>query len=417
MILADFYKDARLLDQSLGLPKLTYCTNIHTGASWEDVLESLHQCVPSVRSQLGVDSLGVGLRLSAEAVQSLQLAANREDLSDFIAAGYPVFTVNAFPYGAFHGEPVKSQVYAPDWSTPERLGYTLDVARLLATLNQPGSFASISTVPGTFKQWDTPEQRTAITQNLLSAIAELVQIERDTGVCIALALEPEPCCMLETITEAIAWYNDSVLTLTAREKLASLCSVDPQASEALIRKHLGICYDVCHAAVEFENPADSLQALETAGISIPKIQLSSALRIACVDESSLEYLSAFDEPVYLHQVVQSSGDTLTRFVDLPDALKQRSQALGSEWRIHFHVPVFLEQLPHFDTTQFFLKDVLAYYRQNPCSPHLEVETYTWDVLPAELRTSDVSSAIARELAWVRNQLVGEPMSNASGSVT
>ena len=169
--------------------------------------------------------------------------------------------------------------------------------------------------------------------------------------------------------------------------------------------------------MEFENPADSLQALETAGISIPKIQLSSALRIACVDESSLEYLSAFDEPVYLHQVVQSSGDTLTRFVDLPDALKQRSQALGSEWRIHFHVPVFLEQLPHFDTTQFFLKDVLAYYRQNPCSPHLEVETYTWDVLPAELRTSDVSSAIARELAWVRNQLVGEPMSNASGSVT
>jgi len=213
MILADFNKDARLLDESLGLPKLTYCTNIHTGASWEDVLESLHECVPSVRSQLGVDSLGVGLRLSAEAVQSLQLAANREDLSDFIGAGYPVFTVNAFPYGAFHGEPVKSQVYAPDWSTPERLDYTLDVARLLATINQPGSFASISTVPGTFKQWDTPERRTAITQNLLSAIAELVQIERDTGVCIALALEPEPCCMLETIAEAISWYQDDVLSL------------------------------------------------------------------------------------------------------------------------------------------------------------------------------------------------------------
>jgi len=223
MILADFNKDAHLLDESLGLPKLTYCTNIHTGASWENVLESLHQCVPSVRSRLGVDSLGVGLRLSAEAVQSLQLAANQEDLSDFIGAGYPVFTVNAFPYGAFHGEPVKAQVYAPDWSTPERLDYTLDVARLLARINQPGSFASISTVPGTFKQWDTPERRTAMTQNLLSAIAELVQIERDTGVCIALALEPEPCCMLETIAEAIDWYNDNMLSLTALEKFASLC--------------------------------------------------------------------------------------------------------------------------------------------------------------------------------------------------
>ncbi len=417
MILADFNKDAHLLDESLGLPKLTYCTNIHTGASWENVLESLHQCVPSVRSRLGVDSLGVGLRLSAEAVQSLQLAANQEDLSDFIGAGYPVFTVNAFPYGAFHGEPVKAQVYAPDWSTPERLDYTLDVARLLARINQPGSFASISTVPGTFKQWDTPERRTAMTQNLLSAIAELVQIERDTGVCIALALEPEPCCMLETIAEAIDWYNDNMLSLTALEKFASLCCVGREAGEALIRKHLGICYDVCHAAVEFENPIDSLRALGAAGISIPKIQLSSALRVACVDETNLEHLSAFDEAVYLHQVVQSSGKTLTRFVDLPEALEQRSQALGSEWRVHFHVPVFLEQLPHFGTTQFFLKDVLAYYRQNPCSPHLEVETYTWDVLPADLRTTDVSSAIARELIWVRDQLSGEHVSNDSGIAT
>ena len=415
MILSGFNKDAHLLNESFGLPKLTYCTNIHTGASWDDVLESLHQCVPSVRSQLDVESLGIGLRLSAEAVQSLQLAANREDLSDFTEKGYPVFTVNAFPYGAFHGEPVKSRVYAPDWSTPERLEYTQDVARLLATLNQPGSFASISTVPGTFKQWDTPELRTAITQNLLLAVAELARIERDTGVHIALALEPEPCCMLETIAEAIAWFNEAVLSPTAREKLASLCKVDLQVSETLIRRHLGICYDVCHAAVEFENPAGSLQMLEAAGISIPKIQLSSALRVACVDESTLKHLSAFDEPVYLHQVVQSSGDTLTRFVDLPEALEQRVNALGSEWRIHFHVPVFIEQLAHFDTTQFFLKEVLAYYRQNPCSPHLEVETYTWDVLPADLRTTDISSAIARELDWVRNELLSEIPANEPGA--
>jgi hypothetical protein len=165
-----------------------------------------------------------------------------------------------------------------------------------------------------------------------------------------------------------------------------------------------VCYDVCHAAVEFEDPAGSLRALHAAGISVPKLQLSAALRIADVGPETAEQLRPFDEPVYLHQVVQRNGEELTRYLDLPDALATIDQSIGAEWRVHFHVPIFLAELKDFSTTQAFLREILALHRREPISAHLEVETYTWDVLPAHYRQVDVASAIARELTWVIEQL-------------
>jgi hypothetical protein len=107
--------------------------------------------------------------------------------------------------------------------------------------------------------------------------------------------------------------------------------------------------------------------------------------------------------VYLHQVVQKSSGALRRFVDLPQALADAAAA-GGEWRVHFHVPVFLEEMQHFGTTQAFLAEILRLHRAAPISRHLEVETYTWDVLPASYRNVSLSSAIARELNWVKAQL-------------
>ena len=161
---------------------------------------------------------------------------------------------------------------------------------------------------------------------------------------------------------------------------------------------------MCHAAVEFEDPADSVARLRAAGIKIAKLQLSSALKIAAVGAATANQLAPFDEPVYLHQVVQSAGGTFVRYLDLPDALAQAETASGSEWRIHFHVPIFLEAMQDFDTTQDFLKAILTLHRAEPISEHLEVETYTWDVLPEHYRNVGVSAAIARELAWVRDVL-------------
>ena len=59
------------------------------------------------------------------------------------------------------------------------------------------------------------------------------------------------------------------------------------------------------------------------------------------------------------------------------------------------------QLAPFASTQSFIRDVLAIHRESPVSSHLEVETYTWDVLPEPFRSGSVDEAVARELAWVR----------------
>jgi hypothetical protein len=331
-----------------------------------------------------------------------------EELQALLAAndGY-VFTINGFPYGPFHGRPVKQQVYQPDWRHEERVGYSNRLADLLAKLlpEDAGLEGSISTVPGTFKPLAAaPGAVEEIARNLVRHVAHLVALERTTGRTIALALEPEPYCQLETIEETVGFFEQHLFGSAARGQLSALAGLDEAAAERALRRHLGVCYDVCHAAVEFEDPAGSLAALRAAGIGVPKLQLSAALRVVRVGPETADQLRPFDEPVYLHQVVERNDGALRRHLDLPDALAGIERSLGSEWRVHFHVPIFLAELMDFSTTQAFLGEILRLHRAQPISQHLEVETYTWDVLPERYRQVDVARAIARELAWVREQL-------------
>ncbi len=390
------------------LGHLTYCTNIHAGESWPDVLAGLETHLPAIKAAAAPDvPLGVGLRLSAAAAEALAAPAAFEAFRAFLeAGGYYVFTINGFPYGAFHGQPVKEGAYRPDWSDPARLAYTNRLADLLARLLPEGLTGSVSTVPGTFKPWaEGAGAVDAIVHNLVEHAAHLVALEARGGKRIILALEPEPRCLLETIAETVEFFETRLFGAAAVRQLSALSGRDAAAAEAALRRHLGVCYDVCHAAVEFEDPRASLAALRAAGIEIAKVQLSSALRIHHLDAAAAQRLRPFDEPVYLHQVVARGGDgTLERFLDLPDALARIEENLGKEWRIHFHVPIFLERLEAFSTTQAFLREVLALHRAEPVTEHLEVETYTWDVLPAALREVSVSAAIARELNWVRERL-------------
>jgi hypothetical protein len=271
--------------------------------------------------------------------------------------------------------------------------------------DDPALEGSVSTVPGTFKPLAAaPGAVEEITRNLIRHAAHLVGIRERTGRTIALALEPEPCCFLETIDETVRFFEQHLFAAAAVRQLVGLTGLAPSDAEAALRRHLGVCYDVCHAAVEFEDPAGSLETLRAAGIEVPKLQLSAALRVAEVGPESADQLRPFDEPVYLHQVVERRGDRLTRHLDLPDALATVAESAGAEWRVHFHVPIFLAELKDFSTTQAFLREILALHRRRPISRHLEVETYTWDVLPERYRQVDVASAIARELGWVTEQL-------------
>jgi len=387
------------------LGHLTYCTNIHAGETLDEVMASLARHLPGVRAGAGDGGpFGVGLRLGHMAAEALRDPAALGRLKRFLAEGnYYVFTINGFPYGAFHGRRVKEDAYRPDWSEAERLAYTDHLADLLAELLPPGEDGSLSTVPCTFKPW-VEGKLAAITENLLRHVAHLAALHRRTGKAIALAIEPEPYCYLETIEETVAFFEQHLFSRAGVSRLAALAGLPAPQAEAALRRHIGVCYDVCHAAVEFEDAKGSIGRLRASGIAVPKVQLSSALRVARVDAASARQLAAFAEPVYLHQVVQKSNGALRRFVDLPQALAEADRAIGAEWRVHFHVPVFLEDMEHFGTTQRFLAEILDLHRAAPISPHLEVETYTWDVLPPEYRKADLAEAIARELNWVKTRL-------------
>jgi sugar phosphate isomerase/epimerase len=397
----------------LGDGHLTYCTNIHRGETWPEVLAALERHLPAVKAGFAPDRrFGVGLRLSALAARALRDRRAFAQLRVLLDAhDLYVFTINGFPYGPFHGVRVKEEVYQPDWQHEERLVYTDLLADLLADLlpDEPGLEGSVSTVPGTFKPLaQAPGVAERIADNMVRHAAHLVLLRARTGRTIALALEPEPYCFLETIDETVRFFEQHLFADRAVERLANLCGVSRGDAEQALHRHLGVCYDVCHAAVEYEDPKRGLAQLRAAGIRVPKLQLSAALRIATVDAAKAERLRAFDEPVYLHQVVERQGGALTRYLDLPQAFAALGDGAAAngprEWRVHFHVPIFLDEIEHFSTTQDFLREILAIHREQPVSAHLEVETYSWDVLPEQDRQDDVAIAIARELAWVRDRL-------------
>jgi len=387
---------------------LTYCTNIHPGESWAQVFENVRTHVLAVKARIAPEQpFGVGLRLSAAAARSLREPAQLARFQAFLAQHQLyVFTINGFPYGPFHAEPVKAAVYRPDWREDERARYTGDLAWLLAELLPEGLAGSISTVPGGFKADVAGQEQVAkVAAQLVRQALELHRLRERTGRDISIALEPEPCCMLETTEETLAFFERELLSHGSRSWLAWQAQVSLDQAERILRRHLGVCLDTCHAAIEFESADETLDRLASAGISIQKIQLSTGLRLAQPSVESLRALQAYDEPVYLHQVVaQTRGGQLLRFTDLPEALADQAARTAAEWRVHFHVPLYSDNLGNFGNTQAFLARVLERQRQAAVSLQLEVETYTWDVLPPEQRTGSVVASISRELDWVRERL-------------
>jgi sugar phosphate isomerase/epimerase len=385
---------------------LTYCSNIHPGESWPEIKANLNRYVPKVKREICADrDFGVGLRVSGIAAEALQQPGNLEELKDLLHDnGLYVFTINGFPYGTFHGRRVKEEVYLPDWRDEERLRYTNLLADLLAELLPENDklSGSISTVPGAFKpNARSPSDVSRMASLLIRHAAYLVRLRESTGKTIALALEPEPCCFIETIEEAVEFFQTRLHSREAIKTLADLTGEGPEQAEEALRRHLGVCLDLCHAAVEFEDPQAMLDRLDGAGIAVPKMQISAGLRLTEVSDQTRRLLEPFNDDVYLHQVVERTGEQLNRYSDLPQAFERLSDVHADrEWRIHFHVPIFMHDLDDFSTTQPFLLEVLKRHRESPISPHLEVETYTWDVLPEFYKECGVEAAIVRELDWV-----------------
>ena len=388
---------------------LTYCLNIHAGERWEENLQAIRDHVPRIRAAVAPsEAFGLGLRISHAAALSLQDPGQRAAFRSFLERqNLYVFTLNGFPYGTFHQSVVKTNVYAPDWRTRERVDYTIRLADLLADWLPPGISGSISTVPCSYKPWiRTTDDVALMTRHLTDVVAHLMDIRRRTGQEIHLGLEPEPDCFLETTAEFVEWYEhiflpDAVAGLTSR------LGVTSSEAETAARTHLGLCFDTCHLALQFEDLRTSLATLRSHGIRVSKIQISSALRV----ESPLaarERLRAFCDPVYLHQVKTRTAAGVVSRGDLTDVLARPPDPADGAWRIHFHVPLYFSGTEPLMSTRDDVADGFLSAAAVSGVRHFEIETYTFDVLPPEARERDLDHSIVREFEWVLGQFASSP---------
>jgi sugar phosphate isomerase/epimerase len=360
---------------------LGYCTNVHAAESLSGIIAQLDQHAAAVRRLLDVDRLGVGLWLPAPAAAQLAAdpAAVRQLRRELETRGLETVTLNGFPYQAFHAPVVKHAVYQPDWTSEQRLDYTLDLAQILtALLPEDAARGSISTLPLAWRTpWDAPRAATA--RRSLDALAERLRaLHQETGRQIRVAFEPEPGCIVESTEQAVA----------------HLSGVDSE--------YLGVCVDLAHLACAWEDPEQSLDMLAKAGLPVVKVQVSAALGVERPEQAA-EALREYAEPRFLHQTRGPSGASAD---DLDEALEK---AMPGPWRIHYHVPLHAEPLPPLTSTVEVLRSALAALMRGDSArcDHLEVETYTWNVLPPARRPQGpeaLAEGIAAELAFARDEL-------------
>ncbi|MGW3606033.1 metabolite traffic protein EboE [Micromonospora sp. NPDC005161] len=372
---------------------LGYCTNVHPAEDLVGILAQLDTYAVPVRAALGGDLLGLGLWLAAPVAAELAAdpALRRRLRAELDARGLEVVTLNGFPYAAFQAPVVKHDVYRPDWTTEQRLTYTLDLARVLADLlPDDAARGSISTLPLAWRQpWDD-ERADAARRRLDQLAAGLAGVQRDTGRQVRVGFEPEPGCVVESTGQAAALLS------------------------GMDTERLGVCLDLAHLACAWEEPAAALDRLRTAGLPVVKVQVSAAVE-AADPAGGADALRRWVEPRFLHQTRGAGcaggadpADPAYAADDLDAAL---DAALPGPWRVHYHVPLHAPPEEPLGSTLPVLRAALAALYAGPAAgcDHLDVETYTWGVLPAARRPgtdAELAAGIAAELAFARDELVG-----------
>ncbi|MEH2114777.1 metabolite traffic protein EboE [Nostoc sp.] len=395
---------------------LTYCSNIHPGESWLEVFANLKTYIPELKSRLSpTEPFAIGLRLADIAAKQLLESNNLAQFQTWLTQqDLYVFTLNGFPFGGFHRQVVKDQVYLPDWSNEERVNYTLNLAQILATILPKELDGGISTLPLSYKPWWEKDQATfeivlkKSCLNIALVVVEMIRICEETGKTLHIDLEPEPDGLIENTSEIIDFYQNWLLPIGGNY-LSEKLNIEQSLAETKLLEHVRICYDTCHFSVEYEQPKSVFTRLQSVGIKIGKIQISAAIQVkipADIEKRSLivERLRPFAESTYLHQVIERRSDaTLHHYPDLITALPHLEQSLAEEWRTHFHVPIFIHDYQILQSTQDDIATVLHLLQTNNACSHLEIETYTWDVLPSEMKI-DLLTSIQREYEWVLKEI-------------
>jgi hypothetical protein len=389
---------------------ITYSTLVHPGDNWEQIWHSVNTYLPQVKARFAPSQkFGVCLRTSAPTAEALtQDPSKVADLKAFFADNdLYLYTANAFVYGVFKKQVIKEEVYEPDWRTEDRTQYTMQVANILAALAPEGIEPSIQSAPLGFKPRVTGDDVVeAYTTNVIRVVAHLVQLHKDKGKVVTLGLEPEPRCFLETTDETVNYFTKELFSGKTAQRLAKLTGLHEADAAEAMRTHTGVVFDIGHQSVGYEDIPVSLQKLVDSGIRIVKLQEAAAMHMPDVTQKTVDALQAFAKTIYLSQTCQKKDGKTTWFLNLEDAFEDWYKNPGPrEWRTHFHVPVFLTDLGAFGTTRFALEQALAVHKKTPLSSHLEIETYTWDVLPDHLKTGDIVEYVTRELEWVKGQVI------------
>jgi len=382
--------------------RLAYCMNLHPADTLDGVLAAMARITLPLRDRIAPRSasglpFGVGVYLPAAlALELADDARARRRLADFFRRErLDPFTYNAFPSGGFQRPGLKAGVFAPTWKEPERRAFTEAVARVACALPATAGegHVSISTHTGAFGAWIEGEaDLDACADGMLACARTLAALEAETGRRVVLSLEPEPRASAGDTAELARFLE----RLRARAAAAG--------EESAVARHLGTCLDTCHAAVELEPADEALARATAAGAPLGKLQFSSALRLPRPDDDELgrERLLALHEPVYLHQVTGRRGDERPRATDLDELARRYAAGEPAwrgcdEWRCHFHVPVDLggpldaERMGGLATTRADADRVLALALADPArwgpvdELHVEIETYTWAILPGPVR--------------------------------
>ena len=376
---------------------LGYCTNVHAGVDFEQTRANLERCALAVKQRFSPrEPMGIGLWLSASAARKLLADAQVPAFAAWLAeVGLVPFTFNGFPFGDFHQRVVKHQVYRPTWFEPARAAYTRDLIQIMHGVLPPGMTGSISTLPITWgTPYPTPDELHASAAALRGIAGNLARLERETGRLITLCLEPEPGCVIQFSNDVLRFFEEFLLR---------------GHDEKPLRRHLRVCHDVCHAVVMFEEQEAVLRRYHAASIGVGKVQVSSAVCLSLERTppeqrgAALQQLVGFDEDRYLHQTVvrAAPGSAPVFYEDLPAALATQPGDSRAEWRVHFHVPIYLQRFGYLEASQQAIRDCLRTVTELRLTDHFEVETYAWGVLPAELQQPDLAAGIAEEMAWFR----------------
>ncbi|MFT7561077.1 MAG: hypothetical protein ACI93R_003002 [Flavobacteriales bacterium] len=385
---------------------LAYCANVHPGTRAADIEKNILSITSRLRRQLTLDMMHAGLWVCENALEEYKTPESIVRLQSLLKKeSLKVVTLNGFPQVDFHQDIVKQTVYLPSWADVERLEYTKGLATLLAEiLPEDENIGTISTVPLGYRIGWTPDQHALACQHLCEFTEYAENIERRTGKHIRLCLEMEPGCVLETTPQVIEFFSDTFAQHASESGF----------SQARIRRYIGLCYDVCHQAVMQEDIAESVRAITVAGIIIGKVQISSALK-ADISPATLVKLQEFAEPKYMHQTTRCDDNGQVIFADdLSDIISDSQWKKSPAWWIHYHLPIQIARLDDPDcegyalsTTRDQIEAFLDQLANLSYAPHIEIETYTWNVLPQRQRANSddlLINGLSAEYAWLHSAM-------------